>query len=298
MGRSEAAARPEAAVSDAGPAAGLYLPSPATIQEVRLETGAADVRTFKVTLDGQEIGKDFIYRPGQCAMVSVFGVGEVMLSLSSSPTWTTHLEFSVKNAGKVTSTMHGLAPGARLGVRGPLGNWFPYESLQGKDLLFVGGGIGLAPLRSLINYVIDNRDRYGKVEIIYGARSPQDLCFKSEIFETWPKAPDTEVFVTVDRGDADWKGKEGFVPAYLEELAPSPVGKVAVICGPPIMIKFVLQGLEKLGYSDEQVITTLEMRMKCGVGKCGRCNIGHKYVCVDGPVFNLAQLRALKGEFV
>ena len=179
----------------------------------------------------------------------------------------------------------------------PYGNGFPVEIMKGKDMLFIGGGIGLAPLRSLINYCVVNREDFGKLDVLYGARSPADLVFKYDLFDNWPKVKEMDVYVTVDHGDDDWKGKVGFVPAYLEELNPAPEGKIAVVCGPPIMIKFVLQALEKLGFTDEQVITTLEMRMKCGIGKCGRCNIGSDYICLDGPVFSLAELKKLPPEW-
>jgi sulfhydrogenase subunit gamma (sulfur reductase) len=181
-----------------------------------------------------------------------------------------------------------------LGVRGPLGNSWPTEEIEGKDLLFIGGGIGLPPLRSLIRYVLDSRDRYGAVQIVYGARSPQDLVYKGELKE-WDERPDVDVHVTVDRGDETWDGPVGFVPSFLKEIDPTPENKVAFTCGPPIMIKLVVDALEEMGYADANIITTLEMKMKCGVGKCGRCNIGDKYICRDGPVFTFEQLRNIPG---
>ncbi len=270
------------------------VPALATIQAVRPETAAGDVRTFQVTLDE---GAVFSYLPGQCAMLSVLGVGESMISITSSPTRPDFLEFSVKNAGRVTGALHELGEGARIGVRGPYGNHFPLELLRGKNLVFVGGGIGLAPLRSLISYCLDQRDDFGRVDIVYGARSPADLCFKEDLFERWSGVENTFVHVTVDRGDGSWQGPVGFVPAYLEQVAPSSRDAVAITCGPPIMIKFVLAALEKLGFPDERVVTTLELKMQCGVGICGRCNIGPKYVCLDGPVFTLAELKKLPQEF-
>ena len=169
--------------------------------------------------------------------------------------------------------------------------------MQGKNLVIIGGGIGLAPVRSLINYCLDNRDQFKHIDIIYGARSPGDLCFKYDLFDNWPKYSDTSVHVTVDKGDENWTGPVGFVPAFTEQVAPSPRDAIAVLCGPPIMIKFTLATMAKLGFGDEQIVTTLEMKMQCGVGKCGRCNIGDKYVCVDGPVFTLAELKRLPQEF-
>ena len=271
-----------------------YRPNLATIESVVEETW--DTKTFKAVFQDEELRDSFTYEPGQFQEVSVFGVGEATFCLTSTPTRKGFVEFSVKQIGAVTSALHELQPGDVVGIRGPLGNWFPYEQWKGKRLIFIGGGIGMAPLRSLLNFCLDNRADYGRIEIIYGARSPQDLCFKSE-FEAWSGAPDTKLYLTVDKGDEDWKGHEGFVPAYLTELAPSPENAIAITCGPPIMIKFVLQALADLKFSPEQIYTTLEMKMKCGIGKCGRCNIGSKFVCIDGPVFSLADLNELPPEF-
>ncbi|MCL4515373.1 MAG: FAD/NAD(P)-binding protein [Firmicutes bacterium] len=271
------------------------IPEVATIEKITQET--PDVKTFRVVFDDPSVMDGFTYRSGQCAMVSLPGVGEAMISITASPTRKGFLEFSVKKAGMLTGALHEAEEGQKIGVRGPYGNSFPIESMYGKDLVFIGGGIGLAPLRSLINNVLDNRDKFGAVEIIYGARSPQDLVFKEEILENWSKVKGVKVHVTVDKGDDDWKGPVGFVPAFAEQVNPSPAGSIAITCGPPIMIKFVLQTLAKLKFTPEQIITTLEMKMKCGVGKCGRCNIGEKYVCVDGPVFTLAQLGNMPNEF-
>ncbi|MBO8127610.1 MAG: FAD/NAD(P)-binding protein [Peptococcaceae bacterium] len=273
------------------------LPQPATIEKIIPETG--DVNTFRVTLDNAEAMTRWRHEPGQLAMLSVFGVGEAMFSISSSPTQREYLEFSIKRMGKVTTALHGLEEGAKIGLRGPYGNYFPYEKMKGKDLLFIGGGIGLAPLRSLIDFVLadENRGDYGKVEIIYGARSYDDLCFKRQIFEEWPQKEGTAVYTTIDREEEQWDGHVGFVPAYVEEIAPAAGNKIALTCGPPIMIKFVLQAMEKLGFKDEQIYSTLELRMKCGIGKCGRCNIGSKFVCLDGPVFNLTEIKELPPEF-
>lgn len=273
---------------------GLLIPGLARIESVRDETAAGDVKTFTVEFLDEK--NRFRYMPGQCAMLSVIGMGECMISITSSPT-RDRMQFSVKRAGRVTAALHQLEAGHTVGIRGPYGNGFAVNEWRGKRLLFIAGGIGLAPLRSAINYCLDNRGDYGPIQIIYGARSPGDLCFKDEIFENWPGFPDTLVQVTVDKGDENWKGPEGFVPSFLRQVAPRPDCTVAVTCGPPVMIKFVLQALLELGFNDEQVVTTLELKMQCGVGKCGRCNIGDKYVCVDGPVFTLSQLRALPAEY-
>jgi NAD(P)H-flavin reductase len=251
-----------------------------------------DVKTFYVTT---EDGLPFKVMPGQLAMVSQLPVGEGMFSVS----WQAedHLQFAIKKVGLLTEALHEIEVGQTLGVRGPYGNGFPVDECKGKDMLFIGGGIGLAPLRSFIKYCFTHRQDYGKITILYGARSYDDLCFKRELFEEWPQGPDCKVFVTIDNPEEKWDGHVGFVPAYLEEINPSPEGTIAVTCGPPIMIKFVLQSLEKMGFTDDQVITTLEMRMKCGIGKCGRCNIGSEYICLDGPVFTLAQLKQLPPEW-
>ncbi|MBC7346051.1 MAG: FAD/NAD(P)-binding protein [Clostridia bacterium] len=267
-----------------------YVPVIARIERIIEET--PDVKTFHLVTAA---GKPFAPRPGQLAMLSLLPVGEGMFSVSGQGE--AHLEFAIKKVGQLTTALHEAEVGQAVGIRGPYGNGFPVEELQGKDLVFIGGGIGLAPLRSLINYCLAHRPDYGELLIIYGARTPADLVFKEELFRHWPQAPGTAVHVTVDAGDAGWQGPVGLVPALLEQLNPRPQGKVAITCGPPVMIKFVLQALERMGYRDDQVITTLERRMKCGLGKCGRCNLGSKYVCLDGPVFTLGQLKALPAEY-
>jgi len=268
------------------------MPQTATVLDITAET--PDIKTLRVS--GKN-GLPFEFMPGQCAMLSIPPVGEAIFSITSSPTCRDCLEFSIKEVGAVSNALHSLAPGTQIGIRGPYGNGFPVAEMKGKDILFIGGGIGLAPLRSLIGYCFANRGDYGHIDIVYGARSPADLIRKSEVKETWAEQPDTRVYLTVDAEFPDWKGHVGFVPTYVSELAFTPQGKVAVTCGPPIMIRFVLQTLEKLGFAADQVITTLEMRMKCGVGKCGRCNIGPVYICRDGPVFSLAELNRLPAEY-
>ena len=265
---------------------------PKICEVTKIIAETADVKTFHVTTAD---GKPFTPMPGQLAMLSMVNVGEAMFSISYQGE--KHLEFAIKRTGMLTNALHEIEVGQKLTVRGAYGNGFPVDTMKGKDLLFIGGGIGLAPLRSLINYCVDNRDDFGKLHVIYGARTPGDLCFKDDLAEHWPRQKDFHVSVTVDKGDEEWEGNVGFVPAYLEQLNPSPEGKIVITCGPPIMIKFVLQSLAKMGYSDENVITTLELRMKCGVGKCGRCNIGSCYVCVDGPVFSLAQMKKMPDEY-
>jgi sulfhydrogenase subunit gamma (sulfur reductase) len=271
----------------------IYLPRMATIQSMRPET--IDVTTFRVTIDGLEGTGKFEYKSGQFAEVSVLGVGEAPISISSSPTRSEAIEFSIRRVGELTNALHELKPTDEIGIRGPFGNFFPLKEMEGQDLLIIGGGIGLAPLRSVILNVFDNRPKYGKIDIIYGARSPQDLVFTSE-YEEWQAVDNTRLHLTVDRGDEEWKGNVGLVPAFLKEISPSPENTTSITCGPPIMIKFVIEALNELGFSNENIITTLERRMKCGVGKCGRCNIGNKYVCLDGPVFTLKQLEEMPSD--
>ncbi|MCC6485279.1 MAG: FAD/NAD(P)-binding protein [Armatimonadetes bacterium] len=271
-----------------------YLPELATVEEIVEET--PDTKTFRAVFSDTALRQDFSYEPGQFQEVSVFGVGESTFCLTSTPTRPGMVEFAVKKVGQVTTALHEMSLGETVGIRGPFGNWFPYERFKDHRLLFIGGGIGMAPLRSLLNFCLDNRSDYAEIDIIYGGRSPDDLCFRSE-FDAWRSAPDTNLYLTVDKGDDNWKGNVGFVPAYLVDLAPTPENTIAITCGPPVMIKFVLQNLEKLGFAAEQIYTTLEMKMKCGIGKCGRCNIGEKFVCIDGPVFSYAELQQLPPEF-
>ena len=269
------------------------IPKIGVVTDIRVDT--PDVKTFRVVgLDGKKV---FEHIPGQCAMLSVPGVGEGMFSITSSPTNEEFMEFSIKKCGCLTSWLHMMDVGQQITIRGPYGNGFPVESaLKGKDLLFIAGGIGLAPLRSVINYVLDNRADYGTVDILYGSRSADDLVQLKEIQEVWMKAEGVNVYLTIDREQEGWDGHVGFVPSYLKEIG-FDTNKTALVCGPPIMIKFVLAGLEELGFSREQVYTTLELRMKCGIGKCGRCNIGSKYVCKDGPVFRCDEIDELPAEY-
>ncbi len=269
------------------------VPMVGVVTDIRQET--PDVKTFRV--NAPEGGKLFEHKPGQCAMLCCPGVGEAMFSITSSPTNKEYQEFSIKKCGVLTDYLHDLQVGDEITVRGPYGNNFPVDTeLKGKNLLFVAGGIGLAPLRSVINYVLDNRDDYGTVDILYGSRSADDLVQHKEIQEVWMKAKDTNVYLTIDRPQDGWDGHVGFVPAYLKELELT-TDKTVLVCGPPIMIKFVLAALEEMGFSKTQAYTTLELRMKCGVGKCGRCNIGSKYVCKDGPVFRCDEVDELPDEY-
>lgn len=270
-----------------------YLPDMATVVEVIEET--SNIKTFRVVLNDEQRMKEFSFDPGQVGQLSVFGAGESTFVINSSPTRMDYLQFSVMRVGEVTNRLHQLRPGDQIGVRAPLGNAFPVKELEGKNIIFIGGGIGMAPLRTLFVYMLDNRKKYKDITLLYGARTPDDLSYRAELPE-WTGRKDVNVVLTVDNPAEGWEHKVGLIPNVLLEMKPSPKNTVAVTCGPPIMIKFTLQALKKLGFEDENIITTLEKRMKCGVGICGRCNIGTKYVCIDGPVFTYAQLKELPSE--
>ena len=269
------------------------IPAIGVITDIRIDT--PDIKTFRVvTTDGK---KAFDHRPGQCAMLSIPGVGEAMFSITSSPTNTEYMELSIKKCGCVTEWLHQAEVGQQITIRGPYGKPFPVDDVfAGKNLLFIAGGVGLAPLRSVINYCRHYRDRYGDIDIVYGSRSKADLLDYREIIEEWSNDAGVKVHLTIDNPQEDWDGHVGFVPNYVKELG-FDTNKTAVLCGPPIMIKFTLEGLVALGFDKTQVYTTLELRMKCGVGKCGRCNVGAKYVCKDGPVFRCDELEELPSEY-
>ncbi len=269
-----------------------YEPKLAVVEKIIEETW--DTKTFRAVFADEGLRESFTYEPGQFQEVSVFGVGESTFCLTSSPTRKGYIEFAVKRFGSVTSALHELSEGDIVGIRAPLGNWFPYTEWKGKNLLFIGGGIGMAPMRSLLNFCLDNRADYADIITIYGARTPGDLCFTYE-FEDWRAKG--KLYLTVDQGDDDWKDHVGHVPGYLKELAPKSDNTIAITCGPAIMIKFALVELANLGFTNDRIYTTLEMKMKCGIGKCGRCNIGDKFVCLDGPVFSHAQIQELPPEF-
>lgn len=274
----------------------IYKPYLTHIEDIKWET--ADTKTFKLVFDDPRLADEFTFKAGQFGEYSVFGEGESTFCIASSPTRKGYIECSFKVVGKVTNALKKLDVGDKVGFRGPYGNSFPIEDMYGKNLIFIGGGIGLAPLRSLIWNCLDLRDKFNEITILVGARSVGDLVYKDELKE-WEERTDIKFVQTVDPGGEDigWKGEIGFVPTILEKMNPSKENAVAITCGPPIMIKYVLQNLEKAGFAPEQVITTLENRMKCGLGKCGRCNVGSTYVCIDGPVFSAAQLNELPMDF-
>jgi len=269
----------------------LYLPKIAVIDKISQET--PDVKLFSIKYKDPK--DDLGYKAGQFFMVSVFGFGEAPISITSSPTRKSFIELAVKCAGSLTSELHKMKAGDEIGLRGSYGNGFPVDSLKGSDLLFVAGGIGLAPLRSLINQVIDEKNKYGRIMILYGARTNADVVFKTEISQTWRK--DAEVITTVDMGENLCDGNVGLVTTLLPKVKVEIEKTKAIVCGPPVMIPFVLSDLSKMGLADTDIISTLERHMKCGVCKCNHCNIGPKYVCLDGPVFTYAEMKLMTREF-
>jgi len=273
---------------EARPETELYIPRLAELVGVTELTPREKVFEFRL-LDGRPLGQ----RPGQFVEVSVMGIGEAPISISSSPTRDGTFQLAIRKVGDVTNALHNLKRGDTVGIRGPFGNGFPLETLEGKDILFVAGGIGLFPLRSLIQYVLDRRNSYGKVILLFGARSPAERLFLDEL-AAWSKNPQIEFHETVDVGDESWKGNVGVITTLIPKVVIDPKKTQAVVVGPPIMYRFVIVELKKRGLPDESIIMSLERRMKCGVGKCGHCQINSVYVCQEGPVFTLAQLRNLK----
>jgi sulfhydrogenase subunit gamma (sulfur reductase) len=273
-----------------------FHPSLTRIESIVEET--PDVRTFRLVFSDEEEGRNFRFQAGQFGLYSVFGEGESAFCIASPPTRSGYIECTFRRMGRVTSALADLEVGDTVGFRGPYGNAFPLDRWEGKNLLFIAGGIALPPVRCVIWNALDRRERYRDVTILYGARTVADLVYKREL-EEWGKRPDVRLVTTVDPGGEtpDWRGETGFVPAVLEKTAPSGVDTVAVVCGPPVMIKLAFPVLNRLGFAGENVFTTLENRMKCGIGKCGRCNVGKYFVCKDGPVFTFAQVKQLPPEY-
>ncbi len=274
----------------------LYLPYSMIIEKVTEE--APFVKTFRLKFENEKEANNFSFKTGQFGEYSVFGEGESTFCIASSPTKKGYIECTFRQAGRVTTALSNLEEGNTIGFRGPYGNIFPIDDWKGKSLLFIAGGIALPPMRSVIWNCLDLRENFKDVTIIYGARSVADLVYKQELRD-WEERPDVKMVTTVDPGGEtpDWNGEVGFVPTILEKTAPSSKDTIAIVCGPPIMIKYTFPVLEKLGFSDDNIYTTLENRMKCGFGKCGRCNVGKVFVCKDGPVFTLTQLKQLPAEY-
>ncbi|MBS1259114.1 MAG: Anaerobic sulfite reductase subunit B [Candidatus Scalindua arabica] len=274
----------------------IYTPYLMNISDVTDE--APGVRTFRLNFQNENEGKNFKFQTGQFALYSAFGYGESTFCIASSPTRKDYVECTFRQAGRVTNALSELNVGDTIGFRGPYGNVFPIEEWEGKNLVFIAGGIALPPLRSVIWNCLDLRDKYKNITIVYGAKTVADLVYKHELKE-WTARDDVNLVTAVDPGGEtpDWTGKVGFVPTVVEETAPDSKDTIAIVCGPPIMIKFTLPVLEKLGFKQDKVYTTLENRMKCGLGKCGRCNIGCTYICKEGPVFTAEEVSKMPDEF-
>jgi NAD(P)H-flavin reductase len=272
----------------------LYIPRPCIIKEIKNTSN--DTKLFRIVFKDKRAhaSREDNYKPGQFVQFSILGAGEVPISIASSPTQKAYLEFLVRKIGVVTSAIHELKVKDEIGIRGPYGNYFPIEDMKGKNLIFVGGGCGLAPLRSVINYVLDKRKDYGDITILYGARTRDDLIFKDEI-GLWRAKYNFKVHLTVDCGPIDPGCSIGVVTTLFNRLEGIRNQKI-FICGPSIMLHFAIKGLLELGAEEDNIFVTLERYMKCGVGKCGHCYIATKYVCSDGPVFSLRNLRELGTE--
>lgn len=275
-----------------------YLPYPVRIDKIVVETEDKNLRSFRLVFLHKADEEAFNYIPGQFAELSLAGYGEIPIGIASSPTEEGHLLFTVNKVGSVSTALHNMNEGDIMGVRGPLGNSYPLEKMEGKDVVVVAGGFAVTTLRSTITWILNpaHREKYGRIIFVYGVRTPGMFLYSDEM-KAWEKRDDIDTFLTIDREHHDWNGLVGMVPSVLEEAAPSSENAVALVCGPPIMIRFTQPVLEKLGFGDEDIILSLENRMKCGIGICGRCNVGPEYVCKDGPVFTKAELNKLPSEY-
>ncbi|HMB31189.1 MAG TPA: FAD/NAD(P)-binding protein [Desulfohalobiaceae bacterium] len=275
-----------------------YIPYPVKLTKVEVATEDKSLRNFEMEFLNPDHAKEFKYLPGQFAELSIAGYGESPIGIASSPTEGDRLLFTVSKAGVVTTKLHNMEVDDVMGVRGPLGNWYPLESMEGKDIVIIAGGYAVTTLRSTMLWLMDpeNRKKYGDITFIYGARTPGMLLYRDEMAE-WAKRSDINCHITIDKEVPGWEGLVGFVPTITEQVAPKPDNAVSLICGPPVMIKFTQPVLDKLGWQGDQIIMSLENRMKCGIGICGRCNVGPYYVCKDGPVFTKAQLDELPKEY-
>jgi sulfhydrogenase subunit gamma (sulfur reductase) len=274
----------------------LYTPRLTKVVDVVAENDLNDIKTIELKfVKDQEIIE---YIPGQFAEISIIGKGECPIGIASSPTEGNTIKFTIKKMGTVTSGFHTLEVGDTVGIRGPCGNSWPLEEMKGKNIVVIGGGFAFSTLRSLLLWILDkkNRKNYKDVTVIYGNRNSGEVLYRP-LLEEWEKRDDINLVLTIDGAEEGWTREVGFVAAIVKKVEPKPNNAVAVICGPPIMIRTAVAELVQLGWKDEQILNSLEMRMKCGVGKCGRCNIGNKYVCVDGPVFSLAELKKMPNEY-
>ena len=269
-----------------------FVPFPMKVEKIILEDPEKSLRTYDLIFINEDDNKNFIYMPGQFVEFSILGKGESPFGIASSPTERDFLRFTVNRTGSVTNEIHYLQEGDEVGIRGPLGNWYPVDKFKGENIVVIGGGFAFTTLRSLLLYLINNRGQYEEITVIYGARNPDLFIYKDEIAE-WEKRDDLKLHLTIDNQVDGWNKKVGFVPSVTREIAPSAEKSWAIVCGPQIMIKFTLQVLAELAFPDERIFTSLERKMKCGIGKCGRCNIGSKYICIDGPVFSLEELKKI-----
>ncbi len=266
-----------------------YVPMNMRVERIMVEDPERTLRTFDLAFVDEAEGKKFTYMPGQFCEFSILGKGESPFGIASSPTEPGFLRFTINRTGSVTNEIHYLREGDPVGIRGPLGNWYPVERFKGGNVVIIGGGFAFTTLRSLIVYMLEHRQDYGDMTVIYGARNPDLFLYKEEL-ALWRKRDDLTLHLTIDNPVEGWTGMTGFVPAVTKEVAPGTENAWVVVCGPPIMIKFTLPVLAELRFPDARVYTSLERRMKCGIGKCGRCNIGSKYICIDGPVFSMEEI--------
>ncbi|MGZ3460210.1 MAG: FAD/NAD(P)-binding protein [Archangium sp.] len=267
-------------------AAGPMLPEPLRVRSVRRET--AD--TWTVSLDVSERSGGFPFLPGQFNMLYAFGVGEVAISISGDPGRPGELLHTVRSVGSVTEALNRLRRGARMGVRGPYGRPWPLEAARGQDVVVVAGGVGLAPLRSVVLHLLRHRADYGRVSLVVGARTPENLLYRRELAR-WQRDSRWKVLVTVDKAGPDWTGHVGVVPALLDEVELEPSRTVALMCGPEVMMRFTVRELERRGVPDTRIHLSMERNMKCAVAFCGHCQLVPYFVCKDGPVFSYERLR-------
>ena len=270
-----------------------YRPWPARITSITDLT--ATEKLFEFRLIDERIRNAFSHEPGQFVEVSIFGIGEAPISISSSPTKRGFIELCVRKAGAFTTALHQMQCGDIVGIRGPFGRGFPLEKMKGHDILLVAGGLGIAPLRSLINNVHDERSEFGKVTIIYGSKSPSEVMFRDQ-FEMWRHRKDFDLHLTVDNADDTWDGEIGMVTKPFETLELDATNTFGAVCGPPVMYRFVIEEMRKKNMSYDRIYLSFERHMKCGMGKCGHCQIGHQYVCLDGPVFNYWEAKNIQGS--
>jgi len=266
-----------------------YIPMNMRVERITVEDLEKNLRTFDLAFVNEAEGKRFTYMPGQFCEFSILGKGESPFGIASSPTEPGILRFTVNRTGSVTNEIHHLREGDVVGIRGPLGNWYPVEKFKGGNVVVIGGGFAFTTLRSLIVYMLEHRQNYKDITVIYGVRNPDLFLYKDELAE-WQKRDDLTLHLTIDNPVEGWTGMTGFVPTVTKQVAPGTENAWVVVCGPPIMIKFTLPVLAELSFPDARVYTSLERRMKCGIGKCGRCNIGSRYICIDGPVFSMEEI--------